>query len=50
MTKEAYSENQIYSNLSSSDAGTDRFLQSMKCVTINAEKAIESYIKALEIK
>ena len=49
MTKEVHSENQIYSNLSSSDAGTDRFLQSMKCVTINAEKAIESYIKALQL-
>ncbi len=43
MTEEVHSENQIYYDLSSSDEVKDRFLQSMKCVTTNVEKAIESY-------
>ena len=49
MTEEAYSENKIDYDLRASNEVADRFLQSMKYVTTNVEKAIQSYLKSLKL-
>ncbi len=49
MTEEAYSENKIDYDLMASNKVADICQQSIKYVSVNVEKAIQSYLKSLKL-